>query len=136
MNLNQLQYTEGSRKVKTRRCRGIGSGLGKNGGSGVKGQNSRSGGGVWRRLPKRGFKALKDNSYAVINLDTLNNFKSGEEVNITKLIEKGLVKKEYNGLKVLASGELKVEKLIVKANKFSKKASEVITSKGGSAEVI
>ena len=57
-------------------------------------------------------------------------------INITKLIEKGLVKKEYNGLKVLASGELKVEKLIVKANKFSKKASEVITSKGGSAEVI
>lgn len=147
MNLNQLQYTEGSRKVKTRRCRGIGSGLGKNGGSGVKGQNSRSGGGValgfeggqnplWRRLPKRGFKALKDNSYAVVNLDTLNNFKEGEEVNITKLIEKGLVKKEYNGLKVLAKGELKVEKLIVKANKFSKKASEVITSKGGSAEVI
>ena len=67
MNLNELKYTQGSRKEHTRRCRGVGSGLGKNGGSGHKGQKSRSGvaikgkgfeGGqtpIYRRLPKRGF---------------------------------------------------------------------------------
>lgn len=146
-NLSELKYTEGSRKKNKRRCRGIGSGLGKNGGSGSKGQNSRSGGGValgfeggqnplWRRLPKRGFKAYKDNTYAIVNLETLEkNFKENDEVNLTILVEKGLVKNEYNGLKVLAKGELS-KKLTIKANKFSKEASKKITAIGGKAEEI
>lgn len=145
-NLSELKYSEGSRKKNTRRCRGIGSGLGKNGGSGHKGQNSRAGGGValgfeggqnplWRRLPKRGFKALKDNTYACVNLEKLNEFKDGTTVDLTLLVEKGLVKKEFNGLKILAKGELS-KKLTIKANKFSKAALEKIQKAGGNAEVI
>ena len=145
-NLSELKYSQGSRKKNIRRCRGIGSGLGKNGGSGNKGQNSRAGGGValgfeggqnplWRRLPKRGFKALNDNTYACVNLEKLNEFKDGTTVDLTLLIEKGLVKKEFNGLKILAKGELN-KKLTIKANKFSKAALEKIQKAGGNAEVI
>ena len=144
--LNNLKPTEGSRKKSFKRCRGAGSGLGKNGGSGNKGQGSRAGGGVrlgfeggqlpyFRRFQKRGFKHHAHIEYAVINLSTLNNFSEGEEVTMTSLIEKGLVKKECDGLKVLGSGELKV-KLTVKANKFSKTALEAIEKVGGKAENI
>ena len=144
--LNNLKPTEGSRKEKTRRCRGLGSGLGKNGGSGNKGQNSRSGGGVrlgfeggqlpyFRRFAKRGFKHHAHLTYAVINLADLNNFKDGDVVNMTVLKEAGLVKKEFDGLKVLGNGELKV-KVTVQANKFSKTALEGIEKVGGKAENI
>lgn len=146
MKLNELKSTQGSRKVATRRCRGLGSGLGKNGGSGNKGQNSRSGGGVrlgfeggqnpiFRRLPKRGFKNPHKVTYAIINLDQLNNFKDGSEVSLTVLVEKGLIKKEYDGLKVLGNGTLE-KKLVVKAHKFSKTAKEKIENLGGTVEVL
>lgn len=147
-NLSELSYTPGSRKLRTRRCRGIGSGLGKNGGSGNKGQNSRAGGGVaigfeggqnpmWRRLPKNnGFEVYKDNTYAIINLSQLNEkYKDGETVSPESLIEKGLVKKEYNGIKILANGTLE-KKLTIKAHKFSKAAVSKIEAAGGSVEEI
>lgn len=144
--LNNLKPTQGSRKDKTRRCRGLGSGLGKNGGSGNKGQNSRSGGGVrlgfeggqiplFRRLPKRGFKNINRVTYAVINLGDLNVFKEGSSVDITALIEKGLIKKEFDGLKVLGNGTLE-KKLTIKANKFSKSALEQIEKLGAKAVVV
>lgn len=144
--LNNLKPTEGSRTEKTRRCRGLGSGLGKNGGSGNKGQNSRSGGGVrlgfeggqlplFRRLPKRGFKNFGRTEYAIINLGQLNVFNDGDEVNLTVLIEKGLIKKEFDGLKVLGNGEL-TKKITITANKFSASALENINKVGAKAVVL
>jgi large subunit ribosomal protein L15 len=143
--LNNLTPTEGSRKDRVRRCRGLGSGLGKNGGSGNKGQNSRSGGGVrlgfeggqlplFRALPKRGFKHYGKKIYAIVNLDAFEGFKDGDTVTITHLIEKGLIKKEFDGLKVLGNGEL-TKKVTIVADKFSKSALEKIEKCGAKAEI-
>ena len=145
--LNNLKPTEGSRTEKTRRCRGLGSGLGKNGGSGNKGQNSRSGGGVrlgfeggqlplFRRLPKRGFSnAPFKVRYATINLSDLNRFEDGALVTPEILKEIGLVKNQLDGIKVLGNGTLE-KKVNVKAHKFSSVAKEQIEKMGGKAEVI
>ena len=144
--LNNLKPTEGSRKTKTRRCRGLGSGLGKNGGSGNKGQNSRAGGGVrlgfeggqlplFRRLPKRGFKHYSKLEYATINVGDLNKFEDGAVVDMTALIEANLIKKELDGLKVLGNGEL-TKKITIKADKFSATALEKINKAGAKAETL
>lgn len=146
MNLNELKYTEGSRSSKKRICRGLGSGLGKNGGSGNKGQKSRSGGGVrpgfeggqnpiYRRLPKRGFTNISRVEYDVVNVRDLNKFENETVVTPTLLVEKGLIPSSYNNVKILGDGELNV-KLTVKANKFSKSAEEAIKNAGGTVEVL
>ena len=146
MTLHELQATEGSRRKHYRKGRGIGSGNGKSAGTGHKGQNSRSGGGValgfeggqmplWRRLPKRGFKNVNRVSYATVNVEDLNKFADGTVVNSALLKEAGLLTKEYCGLKVLGAGKLE-KKLTVQANKFSKSALDAITNAGGKAEVI
>ena len=146
MNLNELKYTEGSRASKKRICRGLGSGLGKNGGSGNKGQKSRSGGGVrpgfeggqnpiYRRLPKRGFTNFTRVEYDVVNVRDLNKFENETVVTPTLLVEKGLIPSSYNNVKILGDGELTV-KLTVKANKFSKSAEEAIKNAGGTVEVL
>lgn len=146
MNLNELKYTEGSRTSKRRICRGLGSGLGKNGGSGNKGQKSRSGGGVrpgfeggqnpiYRRLPKRGFTNFTRVEYDVVNVRDLNKFENETVVTPTLLVEKGLIPASYNNVKILGDGELTV-KLTVKANKFSKSAEEAIKNAGGTVEVL
>jgi len=125
----------------------MGSGLGKTSGRGHKGQNARSGGGVrrgfeggqtplYRRLPKRGFNNARfRNEYAIINLTTLNNFNDGDIVTPELLKEKGIVKKQLNGIKVLGNGELN-KKITVKAHRFSSKAVTKIEKSGGTAEVI
>ena len=146
MNLNELKYTEGSRSSKKRICRGLGSGLGKNGGSGNKGQKSRSGGGVrpgfeggqnpiYRRLPKRGFTNISRVEYDVVNVRDLNKFENETVVTPTLLVEKGLIPSSYSNVKILGDGELNV-KLTVKANKFSKSAEEAIKNAGGTVEVL
>ena len=146
MKLNELKYTQGSRPTGKRICRGLGSGLGKNGGSGNKGQKSRSGGGVrpgfeggqnpiYRRLPKRGFTNLSRVVYATVNVRDLNKLDDGTVVTPALLVEKGLVSSDYKLVKVLGNGEL-TKKLSVSANKFSKSAEEAIKSAGGSVEVI
>ena len=146
MKLHELQATEGSRSVKYRKGRGIGSGNGKTAGKGHKGQNARSGGGValgfeggqmplWRRLPKRGFKNVNRVEYAVVNVEDLNRFDDGTVVNSALLKDAGLVGKEYHGVKVLGKGKLE-KKLTVQAAKFSKSAEEAIKAAGGTAEVI
>ena len=146
MNLNELKYTEGSRTSKRRICRGLGSGLGKNGGSGNKGQKSRSGGGVrpgfeggqnpiYRRLPKRGFTNISRVEYDVVNVRDLNKFENETVVTPTLLVEKGLIPSSYSNVKILGDGELNV-KLTVKANKFSKSAEEAIKNAGGTVEVL
>lgn len=146
MKLHELEYAEGARRDHYRKGRGIGSGNGKTSGKGHKGQNSRSGGGValgfeggqlplFRRLPKRGFKNVNHISYATINVSVLEKFDAGTTVTPALLIEKGLIKKEYDGLKVLGSGEL-TKALTVQANAFSASAKEAIEKVGGKAEVL
>ena len=148
MKLHDLSPAAGSSKSAWRKGRGPGSGNGKTGGRGHKGQNARTGGGVrpgfeggqiplYRRLPKRGFtNSLFKKEYAIINLETLDKlFNDGDAVSMEVLLEKGIVKKELNGLKVLARGEI-TKKLTVKAAKFSAEAKEKIEAAGGKAEVI
>ena len=144
--LNQLKPVEGARHSRKRKGQGIGSGLGKTAGRGQKGQNSRSGGGVrpgfeggqiplFQRLPKRGFKNINRVEYAVVNVSDLNIFENDSVVTIETLIKSGLVKKTYDGVKVLGNGTLE-KKLTVKASKFSKSAQQAIETVGGSVEVI
>ncbi|MBM6615084.1 50S ribosomal protein L15 [Desemzia sp. RIT804] len=146
MKLHELKPAEGSRKVRNRVGRGTSSGNGKTSGRGQKGQNSRSGGGVrlgfeggqtplFQTLPKRGFTNINRKEYAVVNLETLNRFEDGTEVNPTLLVETGVIKDEKSGIKVLGNGTIE-RKLTVKANKFSQAAKEAIEAAGGSVEVI
>ena len=142
MKLHELRPAEGSRKAPKRVGRGTGSGLGRNAGKGEKGQKSRSGGGVrlgfeggqmplYRRLPKRGFT----NIFAKINIDRLNMFENGTVVTPELLMEKGVIGKVYDGVKILGNGDLE-KNLTVKAAKFSKAAAEKIEAAGGKVEVI
>lgn len=146
MKLHELKPVEGARKSRKRVGRGTGSGIGKTSGRGHKGQNSRSGGGVrpgfeggqtplFKRLPKRGFTNVNRKDYAIVNVGDLNELKSGSVVTVASLKKQGLVKKEYDGLKILGNGKLEVD-LTVKANKFSKSAEKSIVDAGGKIEVI
>ena len=146
MKLNELKPVEGARHYKKRVGRGTGSGLGKTSTRGHKGQNARSGGGVrpgfeggqtplFKRLPKRGFTNINRLEYAVVNVSDLNTFEAGSVVDLQALKQKGLVKKEYEGVKVLGNGEL-TKKLTIQANKFSTSAIEKIEKSGSKAEVI
>ena len=88
-----------------------------------------------RRLPKRGFTNIFAKEYALVNLKDLEIFEEGTVVTPDLLKEAGLVKKLYDGVKVLGDGEL-TKKLNVQAHKFSKSAKEKIEALGGKAEVI
>ena len=146
MKLNELKNVQGAKTEGFRKGRGMGSGNGKNCGTGNKGQKSRSGGGkapgfeggqtpLYRRLPKFGFNNGAHKEYAIVNVSNLNKFKEGTVVDPTILVESGLVKKEFDGVKILGNGELTV-KLTVKAAKFSKSAKTAIEKAGGVAEEI
>lgn len=135
------------RKAVKRVGRGIGSGWGKTSGRGHKGQLARSGGGkgvvfeggqtpLFQRLPKRGFRNVNSKDYTIVNLDSLNKFKDGETVDLKSLLDKNIIKKSKDGIKILAKGKLTAKKLTVKANSFSVKAKEIIEKSGGKAEVI
>ncbi|MED0773958.1 50S ribosomal protein L15 [Bacillus siamensis] len=146
MKLHELKPSEGSRKVRNRVGRGIGSGNGKTAGKGHKGQNARSGGGVrpgfeggqmplFQRLPKRGFTNINRKEYAIVNVEKLNGFAEGTEVTPELLLETGVISKLNAGVKILGNGKLE-KKLTVKANKFSASAKEAVEAAGGTAEVI
>ena len=147
MKLNELQRNIGATHAKKRVGRGPGSGLGKTSGKGQKGQKARSGvsigavfeGGqlpLYRRIPKRGFKNARFKTvYGVINLADLNKFEDGTVVTPALLKDTGLVKKQYDGVKVLGNGKLE-KKLTIQANKFSKEAMEKINKAGSKIEVI
>jgi len=146
MKLNELRPAEGSKKSSKRIGRGTGTGWGKTAGRGQDGQNSRSGGGVrlgfeggqmplYRRLPKRGFNNIFAKKYSTISVDRLNVFEDGTEVTPELLLEKRIVRKLNDGIKVLSNGNLE-KKLTIKAMKFSKAAIEKIEAAGGKAEVI
>lgn len=146
MKLHELSYNEGARKEHKRLGRGQGSGQGKTAGKGHKGQNARSGGGVaigfeggqtpiYKRIPKRGFTNFTRKEYAIVNLSTLDLFEDGTEVTPELLKERGIVKKELSGIKVLGDGTLE-KKLTVKCHKISKSAQAAIEKAGGKVEVI
>ena len=146
MNLHELKPTDGARKKEVRVGRGIGSGVGKTCGRGHKGQKARSGGGVrpgfeggqmpiYRRLPKRGFKNVWAKKFAEVNVETLNRFDEGAEIDAVALVEYGILKIVLDGLKILGNGEV-TKKLTVRAQAFTKSAKEKIEAAGGTAEVI
>jgi large subunit ribosomal protein L15 len=126
--------------------RGIGAGTGKTAGRGNKGQLSRTGysqrpgfeGGqmpLYRRIPKRGFHNPFRKEFAIVNLEQLAGFASGETITPERLQEAGLVKKVGDGIKILGEGELKAA-LTIQAHAFSKSAREKILQAGGKVEVL
>ena len=147
MRLENLTFTPGSRLKHYRKGRGIGSGNGKTAGKGHKGQNARSGGGtrlgfeggqlpLYRALPKRGFKNVNRKVYAVVNVGDLEaKFEAGAVITPADLVEKRLVTKEYDGVKILGNGKLS-KAFTVQANKFSQSAQQAIEAAGGKIEVI
>ena len=146
MELYNLSPAAGSTKEAFRKGRGHGSGNGKTGGRGHKGQKARSGGGVRvgfeggqmplaRRTPKRGFNNIFAKPLTAVNVSVLNAFEDGETVDAAALIEKGILNDCKYGLKVLSNGEL-TKKLTVKAAAFSGSAKAKIEEAGGKAEVV
>ena len=137
MKLYELSPAAGSVKDPMRKGRGPGSGNGKTGGRGHKGQKARSGGGVrpgfeggqmplTRQLPKRGFKNYFRVDYAAVNVSVLNAFDNGAVVDAEALAQKGILKQlENGGLKILGGGDLE-KKLTVRANAFSETAKQKI----------
>ena len=146
MKLSEIADNAGARKKRMRIGRGIGSGAGKTGGRGGKGQTARSGvrikgfeGGqmpLHRRLPKRGFNNIFRIEYAVVNLDQLEErFETGATVSPDTLRAAGLVRSKRTPIKVLGRGDL-TKALTVQAHKFSGKAAEKLAASGGTAETI
>ncbi len=146
MNLHELSPAPGSVRKAYRKGRGAGSGNGKTGGRGHKGQKARSGGGVRagfeggqmplaRRLPKRGFNNIFAERLEAINVSALEKFEDGAVVNVCDLLEKGILSKCEYGVKILGNGTL-TKKLTVRASAFSASAKEKIEAAGGKAEVV
>ena len=147
MKLFELSPAAGSTKEPKRKGRGVGTGNGKTGGRGHKGQKARSGGGVrpgfeggqmpmTRQLPKRGFTNHFAVNYATVNVSRINDaFNNGDVVDAQALIEAGLVKKTLDGIKILGNGELS-KKLTVRANAFSQSAKEKMEAAGGTVEEV
>ena len=150
MKLNEIRDNEGARKSRKRVARGIGSGSGKTGGRGVKGQKSRSGvavngfeGGqmpIYRRLPKRGFKNHFAKVFAVINLDTLQKALdagklNAEDVNVDALLNAGVISKKLEGVRLLARGAI-TSKINVTVNSASKTAVAAVEKAGGKVNLV
>jgi large subunit ribosomal protein L15 len=146
MKLNELSPAAGSKKSRKRVGRGNGSGHGTTSGRGNKGHNSRSGGGVrpgfeggqmplHRRLPKRGFTNIFAKRIATVNVRDLNAFESGSVIDQAVLQEKGLVRKNIDGVKILGQGAVD-RPLTVKVGGISQSAREKIESAGGTVEVL
>ncbi|MCR8825987.1 50S ribosomal protein L15 [Pseudosulfitobacter koreensis] len=150
MKLNELHDNDGATKKRKRVGRGPGSGTGKMGGRGIKGQKSRSGvaingyeGGqmpIYQRLPKRGFTKPNRKSYAVVNLGLIQKFIDAKKIDgsaaITEdvLISSGLVRRKLDGIRVLAKGDV-TSKLDLQVTGASKSAVEAVEKAGGSLTV-
>ena len=146
MELHQLSPVPGSTQVGKRKGRGVGTGNGKTGGRGHKGQHARSGGKtrigfeggqmpLVRRVPKRGFNNVFAKPLTAVNVAVFNKFEDGAIVDAAALIEKGIISACPYGLKVLSNGTL-TKKITVKAAAFSESAKEKIEQAGGKAEVV
>ncbi|SLN17819.1 50S ribosomal protein L15 [Falsiruegeria litorea R37] len=150
MKLNELRDNDGATKKRTRVGRGVGSGKGKTGGRGIKGQKSRSGvaingyeGGqmpLYQRLPKRGFNKPNRKEFAVVNLGLIQKFVDAKKLDgaaaITEdaLIASGLVRRKLDGIRVLAKGEVTAA-LNIEVTGASKAAVEAVEKAGGSLKV-
>ena len=149
MDLTRVHAGCQKRKAKKRVGRGIGSGHGKTGSRGAKGQYASAGarlpgitfvGGqtpLFRRIPKRGFtNGMFARQFNVVNVGDIDKlFDAGGEVNVETLRTKGLAKKSMDGVRILGEGDV-TKKLVVRAHHFSKSAKEKIEAKGGTVEVI
>ena len=146
MELSNLRPAEGSKHSDNfRRGRGHGSGNGKTAAKGHKGQKARSGaprigfeGGqmpLYRRLPKRGFTNRNSKTIVGVNVSALERFDNDTVVTVETLLENGIIKNVYDGVKILGNGEL-TKKLTVKVNAFSEGAKAKIEALGGTCEVI
>ncbi len=147
MKLHNLAPAAGATKERKRIGRGPASGQGKTAGKGHKGQLARAGRGMragfeggqmplQRRIPKRGFNNIFGTEMAIVNLATLEKYyDDGATVTVDSLIEKGILKKTLDGVKILGRGDI-TKKLTVQVNAFSESAKEKIEAAGGKAEVI
>ncbi len=148
MKLNDLSDNKGSRKARTRVGRGIGSGKGKTGGRGVKGQKSRSGvsgirayeGGqmpLYMRLPKRGFSKPNRASYAEVNIGRLQvavdagKLDASKTIDAAALVEAGVLRRAKDGVRLLGVGELNAKLDLVVAH-ASASAKAAVEKAGGS----
>ena len=146
----KLESLPKSKETKARKIvgRGPGSGMGKTSTRGENGQKSRSGASInawfqggqsplYRRLPKRGFNNARfATKYATINLDDLERFFNANDVVTPEVLkERGIIKKQLSGVKVLGNGTL-TKSLTVKAQRFSTSAINKIEEAGGKTEVI
>jgi ribosomal protein L15, bacterial/organelle len=147
MKLHELHDNEGANRKKKRIGRGPGSGKGKTGGRGIKGQKSRSGvaingyeGGqmpLYQRLPKRGFNNPNRKSYAIVNLSLIEKFidagklDAKSEITEDTLVASGLVRRKRDGVRILAKGELK-STIKLNVTGASKAAIDAVAKAGGS----
>ena len=150
MKLNELRDNEGATHSRKRLGRGIGSGTGKTGGRGVKGQKARSGvaingfeGGqmpLYRRLPKRGFNNISSKSFATVSLGRIQaaidakKLDAKETVDAAALVKAGVIRRVKDGVRVLSDGELKA-KVSFDVAGASKAALEKIEKAGGSVKL-
>lgn len=150
MKLHELRDNEGATRRKKRIGRGPGSGKGKTGGRGIKGQKSRSGvaiggyeGGqmpLYQRLPKRGFTKPNRKSYAVVNLGRIQKFVDAGKIDAAQpiteevLVASGLVRRRLDGIRVLAKGEV-TGKLDIAVTGASKSAVDAVAKAGGTLSV-
>ena len=146
MFMNELSPAPGSTHVAKRKGRGIGTGNGKTGGRGHKGQKARSGGGtrigfeggqmpLARRIPKRGFNNIFAKPLETVNVSVLDKFEDGSVVDAQALLDARIISKCRYGVKFLGNGEV-TKKLTVKASAFSETAKQKIEAAGGKAEVV
>jgi len=151
MRLNQISDIDGSARPRKRVGRGMSSGTGKTAGKGMKGQKSRSGvaikgfeGGqmpLHRRLPKRGFNSLNPSKFAIVNLGRLQQavdagkLEAGSKVDAAALIAAGVVRREGDGVRLLAKGELTAKLDLVVAG-AAKGAIAVVEKAGGTVTLL
>jgi large subunit ribosomal protein L15 len=146
MKLHEIKPAPGSTKRRKVVGRGRGSGHGTTAGRGGKGQTARTGSSIpaWfeggqmpliRRLPKRGFTNIFKKNYAIINIEILDRFESGQEITPALLVSQGLIRSRNDGVKVLGTGAL-TKTLTVHAHKFSQSAAAKIEAAGGKVQVI
>jgi len=144
--LSRLRAPKGAVKGKRRLGRGVGSGLGKTAGMGMKGQHARGYGKVrrgfeggqtplFRRLPKVGFTNPFTKVIVTVNVKHLGRFDAGTTVDPDALVAAGLLRSKYDGVKILGDGTLD-KALTVRAHAFSEGAKALIEKAGGKAELI